>query len=690
MKRRRSQILAGCILILWALATAGAAWGANQTAETGEEQTQFGLSEKMGESISKQAGEVKKQIEERTQHLFDREPLGFDWQTATHLYTSLLKLPAQFPQATKSLVAHSRLLGTIGSLLVLILVVAIIYSFFGQKRIMSHVESKLTPFRDRVPKTIYPYILPAHRVVVAALFPLTLLALFLLINSMVAYEAKWFQLTGRFITLWTVAGIGISLLRELLTQRHFKNAIQHGKSIFRVIRLAIIYVILVVALFWIAEAFALRQDVLALIRFGVSLSIVTILFLLMLKKKAILSLLPDLPHRSYVKFAGLIRKYYYPLILFSLLLAVLWTLGYRSLGRTLLVKIWSSGAAYLIMMVAYHLFLNALLLWHNRVDKENEAAQLVYRSLKSLLLYSVSIATIIIVLNLLGLLGLIEQAMSFQVFQLGKSQISLWILLKAALIIVAFVFFSRLSQAYLDYKVYPAVGIEQGLGYALNTSLKYLIWAVGVLVALNIVGLDLKFLFVFAGAIGIGVGLGLQSMAANIISGFTLIFGGKLRKGDWIEVGGTMGVVTDIYLRATKVRTRDEIEYLIPNADLVTGTLVNYSLGSPLIRIEVPVGVSYNADPRKVEQILLEAARKEPDVSNANPAMVRFVEFGDNSINFELLIWINVRTTPRRRVRSALYFTIFEELAKAGIEIPFPQRDIHIRSTVGANSGAGN
>lgn len=194
------------------------------------------------------------------------------------------------------------------------------------------------------------------------------------------------------------------------------------------------------------------------------------------------------------------------------------------------------------------------------------------------------------------------------------------------------------------------------------------------------VGIDLRFLLVFAGALGIGIGLGLQNMAANVISGFTIIFGGKIRKGDWIDVGGTLGVVTDIFLRATKIRTRDNIEYLIPNSKFVSDTIINYSLSSPMIRIELPVGVSYNADPREVEKILLQVAKNEPLVSADEEPTVRFVEYADSSINFELLIWIDVRKTPRRRVRSALYFAIFEEFEKAGIEIPFPQRDIHIRS----------
>jgi small-conductance mechanosensitive channel len=203
---------------------------------------------------------------------------------------------------------------------------------------------------------------------------------------------------------------------------------------------------------------------------------------------------------------------------------------------------------------------------------------------------------------------------------------------------------------------------------------------IGFFISLDIVGINLRFLLVFAGAIGIGVGLGLQNIAANVISGFTIIFGGKIRKGDWIEMEGTLGTVTDIYLRATKVRTRDNIEYLIPNSDLISKTIVNYSLSSPMIRIDLPVGISYKSDPREAERIMLEVAERERLVSKYKKPVVRFTEYADSSINFELLIWIDVRKVPRRIVRSALYFAIFDEFKKSGIEIPFPQRDVHIRS----------
>jgi small-conductance mechanosensitive channel len=281
---------------------------------------------------------------------------------------------------------------------------------------------------------------------------------------------------------------------------------------------------------------------------------------------------------------------------------------------------------------------------------------------------------------MLGLLDPVQRIMSFPIFHIGETTVTFWLILRAILILLAILYVSRLAQAYFNYKLYPSFGIDPGLGYALNTVFKYVALAAGFIFALNVLGINLRFLLVFAGAIGIGLGLGLQNMAANIISGFTIIFGGKIRKGDWIEVESMMGEVTDIYVRATRVKTRDNIEYLVPNSNIISNTMVNYSLTSPLIRIELNVGVSYSADPRQVEKILLAAAKNEPLVDKTHEPVVRFVAYADSSINFQLLVWIDVRKTPRRRVRSNLYFVIFEELAKAGIEIPFPQRDIHVHT----------
>jgi small-conductance mechanosensitive channel len=654
--------------------------------ENKEAKPEISISSDMGGAMIREASRVKEELQKQAESLFERDPLGWDWDTIEYLYESILSLPLKIPAITRNVMEQGRLLGVAGSLIMLIFMLAIFYSIMGHKRVMKRVAIQVKPFAEKLPERVYPYILSLIKIVVESLIPLILLGFFSLINALIAYDAAWFQLLGRVIILWTIGRVVNGLLRELLTQDLFPAASEYGDTIYRSARLILLYALIGMAGFASIEAFNIRQDALALLRFAVSISIVIVLFLLFLKKKALLSLLPQLPYKSYQWFLHIIDKYYIPLILFSFIASLLWCLGYHRLGQVVLTKIWASVGAFVVIMLNYHSLQAAVQRWSEKVDPSDAAAKLLVRSSRSGLLYATAIATVIIVLNLLGLLGPLQQLMSFGVFRLGATQVTLWILIRAAFIIFAFFYISRLLQAYLDYKIYPSLGIDEGLGYALNTFLKYATLILGFLMALKIVGIDLRFLLVFAGAIGIGIGLGLQNMAANIISGFSIIFGGKIRKGDWIETGDTLGTITDIGLGSTKVRTRDNIEYLIPNSTLISNTIVNYSLSSPMIRVEIPVGVSYDADPKAVEKILLGIAQNEPLVENFRAPAVRFVELGDNSINFLLQVWIDVQKTARKRIRSQLYYAIFDALQQAGIEIPYPQRDLHVRSNKTSNN----
>lgn len=671
-------------IVVSALLLTVVAFAAEQPEEAtkGETEPKIAIPEDMGHAMIREAANVKEQFKQQARSLFERTPLGWDWKTIAYIYGWALEVPQKIPGFVRSLLEQSRVLGVVGSLVILTFVIAVFYSIFGQRRLLKRIEGRVEPLRAKLPGRLYPFFLSALKVVVSALIPLLLLGAFALINAMIAYRAAWFQLLGRLFGIWAIGALVINLLRETLTRGLFQSTVQYGKPMFHVARLIVLFVLGGLAVFRSAEAFALRQDVLALLQFGIAVSIVVVLFLFLLRKKAFMSLFPELPHRGYRVFVNLLNRYYYPLMLVSFIAALLWCLGYKTFGPIVLTKIWLSAGVYLLITVVYHVLRGWLERWSSRIESGDDSAQYLVRSLKALLLYATVTASAVVILNLLGLLAPLQRVMSFPVVELGQAPITFWIIIKAVLILLAFVYASRLLQAYLDYKVYPSVGVDPGLGYALNTFFKYAILAIGFLISLKVVGIDLRILLVFAGAIGIGIGLGLQNMAANVISGFTIIFGGKIRKGDWIEVSNTLGMVTDIFLRATKIQTRDNIEYLVPNSDLVATVVINYSLSSPFIRIDVPVGVSYNADPRQVERILLEVAQKEPLVSKYRQPVVRFIAYGDSSINFELLIWIDVRQTPRRQVRSALYFAIFEELKKAGIEIPFPQRDIHIRSTV--------
>ncbi len=676
-KQTRCLTLVFIVLSLWRPFSYAAAL---QPTPENQKLPVISLPEDVGTTISQKAASVKTEIASRASSLFEREPIGWDWNTIGYLYKWGVGLPFKFPEFINQVMAQSRVLGVAGSCIIFIFLATVTYSLLGRKRILTQIQKKVQPLRRKIPQAIYPFFLSALKILVSALIPLVLLGAYSLINAMIRYRAVWFQLTGNLMILWAIGSLIIGLLRESLTENLFQATARYGKKIFQLGRLALLYGLVGVAVIQSAEAFQIRSDVINLLKFAISVSIAVILFLFHLMKKALMSFLPDMPFRAYQGFIRMLNRFYYPFISFSFVTALLWCIGYRQLGRVVLMKIWFSGGTYILIMLVYRKIRGWLQKWYDSKDVADEAAQFLFQSFRTMLLYATILVTIGIILNLLGLLDLAKRVFSFSVVTLGATPVTPWLIIKAVIILLAFIYAARMLQGYLDYKIYPSLGIDPGLGYALNTTFKYIFIGIGVLISLNVVGLDLRFFLVFAGAAGIGIGLGLQDIAGNIISGFAIIFGGKIRKGDWIEVEKGLGTVTDIYLRATKVRTRDNVEYLIPNSNLISSTIVNYSLASPMIRIELPVGVSYRSDPQQVKKILLAVAEKEPMVSKFKKPLVRFTEYGDSSINFDLLIWIDVRLTPRRRVRSGLYFEIFEEFRKVGIEIPFPQRDVHIHS----------
>ena len=683
--------LAAALLIFFpspdhARAQAGLAAGAaavlggdseKKSAESSEEK--HGISfpaDEMEEGLWEAAAEVG----EQARSLLGRRPLGFDLGTIDRLREWAMGLPMEIPKLVEHVMEQSRLLGFVGSVIMLAFLVAVFYSLFGQHKVLARLEKAAEPLRSYIPEAFYPYFLSLMRIVVSSLMPLVLFGAYSLIRAFISYNAPWFQITGTLLMLWAVGALLINLLREALTRGLLPISTQHGRSIFRVARIVLLYILASFAIFLGAEAFQVPEDFLALLGFVLSLTIVLASLLLLMKKKAILGVLPELPYKGYQVFVRGLTRYYFPAIFLTFLTGILWCIGYHDLCLAIWRMTWAVVGAFLGIMVAYHVLHGWLRQWSRKKGVADAAAQALYQSLNSVLLYVTVITLLVITLKLLGLSGPIRRILSFPVLEIGGSPLSLWTLLRAAIVLAAFAYFSRLIRAWLDYRIHPSVGVEEGLAYAINTFLHYTLLTIGFLVALRAVGLDLRVLMVFAGALGIGIGLGMQSTAANLIAGFSIIFGRRLRKGDLLQVGETVGYVREIGLRATKVRTLDNIEYLVPNAQLTTNTIVNYTLSDALIRVHVPVGVSYSADPKQVEKLLLDVAKKNPDVIQSNPPQVWFTEFGDSSLNFELLVWTDVRSVGALKMRSDLYYTIFEALAEAGIEIPFPQRDLHIRS----------
>ncbi len=264
-------------------------------------------------------------------------------------------------------------------------------------------------------------------------------------------------------------------------------------------------------------------------------------------------------------------------------------------------------------------------------------------------------------------------------FSIGGFDITPGYVLVVLLVIYGSLILSRMMQALLLQEVLPHYGAEIGVQLSITRLVHYAVMVVGFLVLLKVLGMQLNKLAILGGALGVGIGFGLQAIVNNFAGGLILLFERPLKVGDMIQVGNDMGEVKKLGLRATVVRTFDNADIVIPNSDLITGQVTNWTLADRHIRVKVPVGVAYGTDIAKVLEILQGCADNNPMVLNQPKARALFLAFGASSLDFELRVWI-AEFTDRRLVLSELNQDIESEFSSAGIEIPFPQTDVHFRS----------
>ncbi|HEY2799394.1 MAG TPA: mechanosensitive ion channel domain-containing protein [Chthoniobacterales bacterium] len=257
----------------------------------------------------------------------------------------------------------------------------------------------------------------------------------------------------------------------------------------------------------------------------------------------------------------------------------------------------------------------------------------------------------------------------------------LQIFLLIALLFLVFWVSSR-SKRFLFNRFLVHSGLDRSLQYAISQIVSNVILVVGVFIVLQNTGIHLEALTVFAGAVGVGVGFGLQNITSNFISGLVILAERPITIGDRVEVAGIVGQVRKIRARSTVVVTNDNIATIVPNQKFIDSPVTNWTWGDPRVRFRIPVGVAYGSNTELVRKKLIEAAEEDPHTLEDPAPSVFFKEFGDSSLNFELVAWSDEMSNRPSRFRSDLNFAIDKKFREAGIEIPFPQRDLNIRTGV--------
>lgn len=265
------------------------------------------------------------------------------------------------------------------------------------------------------------------------------------------------------------------------------------------------------------------------------------------------------------------------------------------------------------------------------------------------------------------------------IITVGRSSYSVTDLLLISALILGWIVFSGAAANFLKLRVLQVTRIAPGSQNAVATIANYALIVIGTIVILQVCGIDLSSLTIIFSALGVGIGFGFQDIAKNFGSGLILLFERPIQIGDFVKVGDLEGTVVRIGARSTVMRTLDRVSIIVPNSRFLEKEVINWNYENPVSRVRIPVGVAYGCDISAVKTALLAAPHGHADVLATPAPIVFFLGFGDSSLNFELRVWIN-EPMNQYRIKSDLLFRIEELFREHKIEIPFPQRDLHLRS----------
>ena len=290
-----------------------------------------------------------------------------------------------------------------------------------------------------------------------------------------------------------------------------------------------------------------------------------------------------------------------------------------------------------------------------------------------------TIIWLLVALYLLDILPAVIKSLESIGFNLGQNRITFLSVINFFLFIAIFFTLAIWLSNTIERRMQSSHNLNASMKVALSKLTKVIFITFAVLIALDTAGIDLTALTVFGGALGVGLGFGLQRIASNFISGFLLLFDKSIKPGDTISIGDKFGWVQELRARYIVVRDRDGVDTLIPNENLITTDVINWSYSDLNVRLKAPISISYHDDPELAMKLMLEAAFETPRVLSDPEPAARLMSFGDNGIELETRVWINDPQNGLSNVRSELNVNMWRKFKEAGITIPFPQRDVYIK-----------
>jgi small-conductance mechanosensitive channel len=634
--------------------------------------------------------QAREALERNYSGFLERQPLGFSNQLLSKFRTRAVEAVdtvRQFPTTLR----QASPLQIVGYGLPIVIVATFIAGFFIVTRQIGRVAHRfqaelhldISSWLTRLVRGIA--LIVAEAVAIGALVVLS----YFPVQALFGTQPWTAYLTN---TLWLLLAYAVlsSLVKVLFSGRVIRLDGSAGRQLERMLinGLRVIFTFLIILRGLIL--FGVDPAITAFVQFIYRLALVAFPLTLYFAKDPVVRLIPESTDSRLYRFfrAAVVRNYRFWMGITAILLAMR-SAGYLKASQFILVRGYLAVALVVGLFVGFRAIRGYLTTRITREEEREPEAGFETtgedrRTLSRRIEQMVGLGLIALGLSAaLRLFWLLEPTLILlrtPFLAIGGTQISLFSFVSLGVIILGTILATTFIRALLNAKIYPLLEVDVGVAYAINTILKYVLIVVAFLLALTSIGVDLTAITVVIASLGIGIGFGLQTLVENLISGFILLFGRSVEKGDFITVEDTYGQVEAVGARSVIIRTPDNFEMLVPSKEIVGNRIINWSYNDDVVRACLPVGVSYDAEPEEVREVLVETTERHPDVLEEPPPSVLLREFGDSSVNFELLFFFNCRATTEQKVIGELNYEVWEALEAAGITIPFPQRDLHVKS----------